>query len=130
MSGRIRPSARKKTLNNVMRSNLSITDKGCIEEVFEKFEQLKADKEALIVGQETLQRALTEKNTEIAAYKKDVKELSSMVVKMIEQRDRASGEIVKDFAKYLIDKSENGVVSVMDIPDYVKEWSGNNAENI
>ena len=39
MSGRIRPSARKKTLNNVMHSNLSITDKRCIEEVFEKFGQ-------------------------------------------------------------------------------------------
>lgn len=39
MSGRTRPSARKKTLCNVMHSNLSITDKRCIEEVFEKFGQ-------------------------------------------------------------------------------------------
>lgn len=69
MSGRIRPSARKKTLHNVMHSNLSITDKGCIDEVFAKFEQLKADKEALIAGQETLQRALTEKNAEIERLK-------------------------------------------------------------
>lgn len=35
---------------------------------------------------------------------------------------------VKDFAKYLIDKSKHGVVSVMDIPDYVKAWCDNNAE--
>ena len=39
MSGRIRPSARKKTLDNVMRSDLSVTDKKCIKEVFERFVQ-------------------------------------------------------------------------------------------
>ena len=38
MSRRIRPSARKKTLHNVMHSALSETDKKCIEEVFEKFD--------------------------------------------------------------------------------------------
>lgn len=32
---------------------------------------------------------------------------------------------VKDFAKYLIDKSNNGSVSVSDIPDYVKAWCNN-----
>lgn len=33
---------------------------------------------------------------------------------------------IKDFAKYLIDKSNNGTVSVMNIPDYVKEWCEDN----
>ena len=33
---------------------------------------------------------------------------------------------VRDFAKFLIDKSNNGTVSVMDIVDYAKEWCENN----
>ena len=36
---------------------------------------------------------------------------------------------VKDFAKFLIDKSENGNVSVSNIPDYVKEWCKNARTN-
>lgn len=32
---------------------------------------------------------------------------------------------VKDFAKYLIDKAQNGAVSVLDIVDCAKEWSDN-----
>lgn len=33
---------------------------------------------------------------------------------------------VEDFAKLLIDKSDNGTVSVMDIVDYAKEWCKDN----
>ena len=33
-------------------------------------------------------------------------------------------EAVKDFAKLLVDKAENGVVSIADLPDYVKEMVG------
>ena len=44
MAGKTRPSLRAKTLQNVALSNLSLTDKQCIESVFEKFEALsKAD---------------------------------------------------------------------------------------
>lgn len=32
-------------------------------------------------------------------------------------------EAIKEFAKFLIDKSENGVISVSDIPDFVKEMT-------
>ena len=38
MSGKCRPSLRKKTLENVKRSNLSQTDKDCIVAVFERYE--------------------------------------------------------------------------------------------
>ena len=38
MSGKARPSLRKKTLENVMRSNLSQTDKDCIATVFKRYE--------------------------------------------------------------------------------------------
>lgn len=40
MSGKTRPSLRQKTLENVKRSNLSETDKKCIEEVFKQYEEL------------------------------------------------------------------------------------------
>lgn len=35
MPGKCRPSLRAKTLDNVMRSNLSVTDKECIKAVFD-----------------------------------------------------------------------------------------------
>lgn len=41
MPGKARPSLRAKTLLNVDRSNLSITDKKCIHHVFEEFEEVK-----------------------------------------------------------------------------------------
>ncbi len=40
MAGKTRPSLREKTLQNVALSNLSLTDKQCIQSVFEKFEEL------------------------------------------------------------------------------------------
>ena len=44
MAGKTRPSLRAKTLQNVATSNLSITDKECIYQVFKRFEELtKAD---------------------------------------------------------------------------------------
>ena len=38
MTGKCRPSLRKKTLRNVMLSNLSVTDKECILAIFERYE--------------------------------------------------------------------------------------------
>lgn len=43
MPGKARPSLRSKTLANVRRSNLSETDKKCIEEIFERYEQLQKE---------------------------------------------------------------------------------------
>lgn len=40
MSGKCRPSLRKKTLENVKRSKLSKTDKDCIAEVFARYERI------------------------------------------------------------------------------------------
>jgi DNA-binding XRE family transcriptional regulator len=40
MSGKVRPSARKKTLQNVKLSSLSTTDKNCIEEVFKRYDEI------------------------------------------------------------------------------------------
>lgn len=41
MAGKTRPSLMAKTLTNVALSNLSLTDKKCIEEVFKKFREIK-----------------------------------------------------------------------------------------
>ena len=35
--------------------------------------------------------------------------------------EQAKIEAIKEFAKYIIDKSQNGIIQVSDIPDYVKE---------
>ena len=40
MAGKTRPSLRAKTLQNVDHSNLSLTDKECIHQVFKAFEEL------------------------------------------------------------------------------------------
>ena len=32
-------------------------------------------------------------------------------------------EAIKEIAKYIIDKSQNGIIQVSDIPDYVKEMT-------
>lgn len=32
-------------------------------------------------------------------------------------------QAIKEFAKYIIDKSQNGIIQVSDIPDYVKEMT-------
>ena len=47
MSGKIRPSLREKTLKNVAWCNLSQTDKNCIKQVFDKFEEQQAEIERL-----------------------------------------------------------------------------------
>ena len=37
--------------------------------------------------------------------------------------DEIKSEAIKEFAKYIIDKSQNGIIQVSDIPDYVKEMT-------
>lgn len=52
MAGKTRPSLREKTLQNVAISNLSMTDKKCIESVFAKFDAMsKADGEEVKHGE-------------------------------------------------------------------------------
>ena len=48
MPGKARPSLRHKTLENVERSNLSTTDKKCIETVFLRYEQLMDEKNDIV----------------------------------------------------------------------------------
>lgn len=48
MAGKTRPCLRKKVLDNLARSNLSRTDRDCIVNVFEKYEQLLIEKEQMV----------------------------------------------------------------------------------
>lgn len=50
MSGKCRPSLRRKTLENVKRCNLSETDKDCIEAVFKEFERLNEMTEKMLIN--------------------------------------------------------------------------------
>lgn len=43
---------------------------------------------------------------------------------MRENIEQTKSEAIKEFGKFLIDKSENGVISASDIPDYVVEMVG------
>lgn len=49
MPGKTRPSLRSKVLYNVVNSNLSITDKKCIGEIFEKLLQVEKDEDVVKV---------------------------------------------------------------------------------
>lgn len=44
--------------------------------------------------------------------------------KCFKDLENAHTEARKEFAKLLIDKSKNGAIHISDIPDYVKEMSG------
>ncbi len=133
MSRRIRPSARKKTMHNVMCSALSETDKKCIEEVFEKFEQQKAEKEALIAGQETLQKALAEKNAEVERLYSIINEIGTGIANIEKILPDMRKEIKTEAIKELLDKIEKQAipneddmywVELDDIYNLVKEMVG------
>lgn len=65
MAGKARPSLRKKTLENVMLSNLSVTDKECIKAVFDEVDGIVRCREC-----EHLDRAIfvcTEFDAEVGA---------------------------------------------------------------
>ena len=79
--------------------------------------RLQADKEALVAGQETLQKCIAEKMAEIERYKGVIKILEKDI-------SVARAEGVKESAHLIIDKSKNGRIYANDIPDYAKEMVG------
>ena len=93
MSGKIRPSLREKILKNVAWCNLSQTDKNCIKQVFDKFEEQQAEIERL--------KKLTD------AYFK-------LGIAMTRELETAKAEAVKEFAEKVKEK-------VWDVPYKTKE---------
>ncbi len=58
--------------------------------------RLQADKEALIAGQETLQKALAEKNTEIERLQSDYSSMQSTLAKMSMGVEQSKAEAIKE----------------------------------
>ena len=52
------------------------------------------------------------------------RELIETIPLIEEDIKTAKAEAVKEFAKFLVDKAENGVISIADLPDYVREKVG------
>ena len=106
MSGKIRPSLRNKTLENVKYCNLSNTDKDCIKAVFEKLDEQQAEiaelKELLMIWQEKF------KVVRIKTAKEFVKRIK---IHKFESRDWSHGE-----HPYVVEES--------DIDDVLEEMMG------
>lgn len=51
-----------------------------------------------------------------------IKELLKGAKEYILHLETTQSLAVSDFAKFLIDKAENGVVDISRIPDFLKEW--------
>lgn len=47
---------------------------------------------------------------------------SGKSIAMLNMFDRLYDELLKNFAIFLIDKSENGIISISDLPDFLREW--------
>lgn len=45
------------------------------------------------------------------------------IERLLQKLQQTKSEAIKEFAKFVIDKSENGIIRNMDIPDYVKEMT-------
>ena len=89
MSGKARPSLRAKTLENVKGSNLSNTDKDCIQAVFELAEKQEAEIDML--------------NNNI----------SIMVATMSNSTKVTKNEVYKEFAEWLIGKAGKDILKEM-----------------
>ena len=73
---------------------------------------------------------INRQKVEIEGLEETRYELACIIDELREERERllqklqqAKSEAIKEFAKFVIDKSEKGIIHNMDIPDYVKEMT-------
>lgn len=86
----------------------SITEKfNCQQTVYTDLSKIIKDKNAV---KERLEANLKEAFAEIEALK--------------QINLHCKSEAFKEFAKFLVDKAENGIISIVDLPDYVREKVG------
>lgn len=82
----------------------------------------------------SLERENQELKAEIERLKAEADELAEEYNVLMLEKDKlfdeakslikqAKAEAIREFGKFLIDKSKNGMVSIADIPDYVKEMT-------
>lgn len=68
------------------------------------------------------QRAENERlNVELKAMRGAANSYKLEYNRLLQKLQQAKSKAIKEFAKFIIDKSENGIIRNMDIPDYVKE---------
>ena len=67
---------------------------------------------------------LNDDNVDILCQDELVTEAYKLINRQQAEIEKAKSEAVKEFAKFLIDKSDNGVIFIPDIPDFVKEIVG------
>ena len=110
----------------VDRSNCKKFFKGAIDLI----NRQKAEKEALINGQETLQKYMAEQKAEIRKYKNCYEQVKWERDLFEEQCKTAKAEAIKEFAERLKKSGFNGMDVVIpeevDIDNLVKEMVGNN----
>ena len=80
--------------------------------------------EALKMDNEQLQSDIVNANGNCDKLQNDCELLKTALAQKIVSEIKS--EVIKEFGKYLIDKSENGVISICDIPTYVAEMVGEN----
>ena len=111
----------------------------CIEKMcgyaLDLINRLQADKEALIAGQETLQKALAEKAAEVERLKNDCfcisNERDAIGDCLNEAVEEAKAEVIKEFEEKLKEKAfadkyyeHESIVYLADIDNLVKEMVG------
>ena len=99
----------------------------------ENFEVVEVDIDDLINRQKAENEALKAeekaanhycKNSCEPKYKANVEGLTNAVKFLNEQLTTAKAEAFKEFANFLVDKAKNGVIAIVDLPDYVREKVG------
>ena len=75
--------------------------------------------EALTMDNERLQSDIVNANCNYEKIKEDCELLKTALAQKIVSEIKAVA--IREFGEFLIDKSENGVISISDIPDYVIE---------
>lgn len=102
--------------------------------------RLQDEKQALINGQETLQKHLTDKQGQIEKFEKiehfatktidtqhaEIERLKHRKTELQirnQELQHEKSEAINEFAHLIIDRSRNGVIYTSDIPDLVKEMT-------
>ena len=94
--------------------------------LIEMFNRQKAEKEALIAGQETLQKYIAEQKAEIERLQKHIQEGIDLAKQIPEMVALAQAEAIKEFAERLKGMSEYGTINVSpwQVDNLVKEMVG------
>lgn len=86
--------------------------------------RLQSEKEALIAGQETLQKALAEKNAEIERLTAEKENLRCVIEDLSNNTEQAKAEAIKEFAEKVKALFADGDEVIDEIDNLAKEMVG------